>query len=187
MEYVDDYTIETYVDEKGREKDKIVYIGPEVPFSAPASVVRPRLIICAVLAVLTVLAVVSTQLIIHGSQNSAFVMFPLAVALFPSMYLLMGVMNFKFNAKPMTRDQYKRGILRVFHSCGGIIVLTLVAFVGDFVYRIPSGDWLFLRGDIIFYIVDAAAFGACLACVLILRTIGIDERAYLTAEAKKHN
>jgi len=179
--YVNDYDVNTVVDKNGHKKDQIVYKGVEIPFLQPAKEVTKRLIVATIFSVLSVACVIGTQAVVHGSQNYWAVLIPLGIALLPSLYLIMGVAAFQFDGCNMTRKRYEISIIRVFKSGAAIVVLSLVAFAGDFIYRITSGDWLFLTGDWIYYVIVLAAFGFSLSAVIMLRTVDVDERELITS------
>lgn len=179
LQYTKDYRTDTVTDEKGREHKKYTYIGPLIPFITDAKTVKKKFIITAVLTVILVVCLIITEGLEHGSAWFALVSIPLAVALFPTLYLIMGVCTLQYNGDRMRRDRYEHSYVRVLKSCAGIIPCVGVGLIADFVYRFMYKDWLFLKEDILFYVMVVIVLTAAVAIVLIVRSVEVDERQLL--------
>ncbi len=182
IQYLDDYEIRYVTDEKGREKKTVVYTGPLIPVTEEKNKLRIKLLSVSVIAVCTVLTVLSAVFTRHVGGMIAEL--PLIISLFPCLYLVMGVFLLPFSGKPMKRDAYMHGMIRVFRSCGALTVLMGVVLVSEIIRRIAQQDTLFLRGDIMFIIRIIGALILCVAIILILRSVEIDEKELILGKEK---
>lgn len=182
IQYLDDYEIRYVTDEKGREKKTVVYTGPLIPVTEEKNKLRIKLLSVSVIAVCTVLTVLSAVFTRHVGGMIAEL--PLIISLFPCLYLVMGVFLLPFSGKPMKRDAYMHGMIRVFRSCGALTVLMGVVLVSEIVRRIAQQDTLFLRGDIMYIIRIIGALILCVAIILILRSVEIDEKELILGKEK---
>lgn len=179
MRFVDDYAVEKYTDEKGRTKEKVVYIGPLLPIRGEAASVHRRAIIAAVISVLQAAALCYCEFLSHTSAWWIPVAIPLAAALFPELYLVMGLFSLPYRCMELKRDSYTRGIIRVFKSAAGAGILTAVSYIADWAYRFINSDFLFLKGDIKYSVCCLFVIGSLIAVILLLRGIEVDERELL--------
>ena len=182
IQYLDDYEIRCVTDEKGREKKTVVYTGPLIPVTEEKNKLRIKLLSVSVIAVCTVLTVLSAVFTRHVGGMIAEL--PLIISLFPCLYLVMGVFLLPFSGKPMKRDAYMHGMIRVFRSCGALTVLMGVVLVSEIIRRIAQQDTLFLRGDIMFIVRIIGALILCVAIILILRSVEIDEKELILGKEK---
>ena len=182
IQYLDDYEIRYVTDEKGREKKTVVYTGPLIPVTEEKNKLRIKLLSVSVIAVCTVLTVLSAVFTRHVGGMIAEL--PLIISLFPCLYLTMGVFLLPFSGKPMKRDAYMHGMIRVFRSCGALAVLMGVVLVSEIIRRIAQQDTLFLRGDIMFIVRIIGALILCVAIILILRSVEIDEKELILGKEK---
>ena len=174
IQYLDDYEIRYVKDEKGREKKEIVYIGPMIPVREDKSRLRIKLPAVAALVVLAVLTVLSAVFTRHVGGLIAEL--PLIISLFPCLYLIMGIFLLPYSGKPMKRDAYMHGMIRVFRSCGALTVLMAIILVFEIIRRIAQQDTLFLRDDVLFLIRVAGAVILPVLIIVILRSVEIDEK-----------
>ena len=175
IRYINDYEEELYTDEKGKHHRRAVYIGPYIPIENEISSLRRILAGVVLLALALVTALVAAMFINHTTGWFFLTTIPMAAAAFPALYLVMGVLNLPYSGKPMQRDKYMHGIIRMFRSSGALITIIAVTFVSEFVYRIIYSDWMFLRGDIIFMLLLGAVLIACIGIILLLRAIEVNE------------
>lgn len=153
MRYVDDFKIEEYQNARGKTRKRAVYIGPWTVLNETGGKTLAKLIGAAALAVFAAAAFVNVLLIPqHAASDSLFVMIPLYVALFPTLYLLMGAFSLPYRQKPMRRDQYMHGITRMQRSSVAILVFLAVGVIASFIYRFSMKYWLFRKEDIWFLV-----------------------------------
>ena len=175
IKYADDYADDLYEDENGKTRRRVTYIGPYIPIRNEVRSLRMIIAGILVLTVLTIAAVVSAMLINHTSAWWFFTSVPMTGAAFPCLYLVMGTLHLPYSGKPIQRDAYMHGIVRMFRSCGAIIVLTAITLLSEFVFRIIKKDWMFLSGDKLFLALLAGIILACLGIIFLLRMIDADE------------
>ena len=176
LKYVDDFKIEEVQDAKGRTKKKAVYIGTWTEIREPGKKTIAKLITAAALAVLTFGLLIRILLLTHQGSGTLFVTIPLAVALLPAFYALMGAFSLPYRQKPMRRDQYMHGFVRMQRSAVGIIVFLVLALICSVIFRAIRSDWMFMREDwlFLFLCIDCIL---CNGCILwILGTIETAER-----------
>ena len=176
IKYIDDYETELIRDEKGKYKKKVTYIGPYIPFNEPISKVRIKFILSDILSLAVCAATGYASLIRHTTGGWLLTVLPLMVSLLPCLYLIMGAVSLPMSGKPMQRDRYMHSIIRCFRSCAAIGILDVMVILSDILYRVSKSDWMFLKGDYIFYacIVSAGLFSV--GIIAILRLVQLDER-----------
>lgn len=180
LKYVEDYTTELYEDEKGRTREKIVYVGPLVKTLEPQKNVRVKSVIATLLAALELFCQYRFITVNHSSMSWFLTVIPLAISLFAGLYLIMGLSKLPFWGQDMKRDSYLNGIIRVIKSAAGIAVCVTVSLVGEALYRLINHDTLFLTDDFWFYGYTIGSILLCIVIVLIIRSIRIDERELYT-------
>ena len=159
MRYVEDFRIEESLDERGKMHRKAVYIGNWTVLRKTGSGALAKLIASAALAAAAAVLLVRTMLLTHASSGSLFVMIPLAAALFPALYLVMGAFSLPYRQKPMRRDRFMHGITRMQRSSVAVIAFAAVSLI--------VSDWMFFKEDRLF-IALCIGVGICCAGVLIL-------------------
>ncbi len=176
LKYVDDFKTELVEDENGKVRKKTTYIGTWTELREPGGKTLAKLIGSAVLAAAIGVLLMATLLLNHASSASLLVMLPLAAALFPSLYLLMGAASLPYRQKPMRRDQYMHGFVRMQRSSVAVIIFTVVATICSFVYRIFRSDWLFLTEDGTFLVQLAFVIVCSVGVLWMLGTIEVAEK-----------
>lgn len=176
LQFVDDYDTELEEDEKGKLHKKTIYVGPIIRFLDEPKTIKPKLIASLFMSLVIGGLIVYGNLINHSSAWSLITSMTMGVELFPTLFLLMGAFNLPFNAKPMHRDKYMHSIIRVFRSCGALTVMMAFLFIYEIVYRVKNADWLFLSGDKQFIFVMLVSMILCVAVIVLLRTVNIDEK-----------
>ncbi len=176
VKYVNDYTTELYTDEKGKTREKTIYIGPLIYFREKAETVRTKLVISGVLALFIVFFAGYSATCEHTTAWWILTSLPMAIALVPCLYLLMGAGTYQYSAKPMQRDRYMHSIIRAYRSMGAITGLSAAEIIFEFVFRIKNKDWLFIRGDRLFLAAVVLAIVFCVLNIILLRSLDIDER-----------
>ena len=175
LQYVNDYSDELYEDENGKTRRRSVYIGPHIPIRNELRNLRLILAGAVLLTLILIAALVTALFLNHTTAWFFLVTIPLAVAAFPALYLVMGVMHLPFSGKPMQRDSYMHGIVRMFRSCGAIIAIMAVILAAEFIYRFMNNDWIFLRDDIFFMLLIAAVIVSGIGIIMLLRAVDVDE------------
>ena len=90
LKYTEDFRLETETDEKGRTRKKAVYIGTWFVIRDYRISDRIRMTGSLLAAVAVMVIQFLLMLQSHAGSGSLFVILPLAAALFPGLYLLMG-------------------------------------------------------------------------------------------------
>ena len=176
IKYIDDYETELVCDEKGKYRKKVTYIGPYIPFAEPAGRVRIKFAAADVLSLAVCAATGYASIIRHTTGGWLLTVLPLMVSLLPCLYLIMGSVSLPMSAKPMKRDRYMHSIIRCFRSCAAIGILDIMVLLSDVLYRVTKSDWMFLKGDYIFYSCIIAAGIVSVLIILTLRSVKLDER-----------
>lgn len=176
LQFVNDYDTELEEDENGKVHKKTVYVGPIIGFLDEPKTIKPKLTASLFMSLIIVGLIVYGNMINHSSAWSVITAMTMGVELFPALFLLMGAFNLPFNAKPMHRDKYMHSIIRVFRSLGAIAVMMAVLIIYEIVYRTKNSDWLFLSGDKQFIFVMVVSLILCVAEIVLLRTVNIDEK-----------
>ncbi len=173
--YVDDFKTELVTDASGKTRKKTTYIGIWYVLRETGSQTVGMLIGAAALAVCTAVLGGFVLLTNHAGSGSYWVLIPHGAALFPALYLLMGAASLPYRQKPMRRDQYMHGFVRMQRSSVAVLAITAVGMIASVVVRAIAGDWMFLSGDIRYYAEGAAMLLACGAILFLLGRIDLAE------------
>ena len=168
LRYVDDFKTEL-VTENGRTRKKTTYIGVWEVLREPGRGTLIRIIGSAVLAAIAAAAGIGVLLVPHGAAGSYFVLVPHLGCLFPLLYLAMGAFSLPYRQKPMRRDQYMHGPVRMQRSSIAVLAFTIVGAAASGIVRWIAQDGLILTGDVLYY---AGCLAIALACGGILLLIG---------------
>ena len=174
--YLDDYELVEIHDESGRTKKKIRYTGKWTMLREPDADTRRKLWLAFGLAILLFASQGGLLLLTHRLAAELWVMLPLLTGLLPALYLLMGACTLPFRLRPMRRDQYAYGPVRVTRSAKGVLFCAFAGLFMSFAIRIVRGIWDFGAADILL-IVLCLASGALARCIILLmRGITFEER-----------
>ena len=157
LRYVDDFVTELVEDDKGRTRKKTTYIGTWQVLREPGAKTLWMLIGAAAMSLASAGCVMTALLLPHAGAGDYPVMVPHLISLFPFLYQLMGAASLPYRQKPMRRDQYMHGFIRMQRSAVAILAMTAVGMLAAPVLRLIRSDWLFLKGDVFYFVLTAAA------------------------------
>lgn len=173
--YLDDFKVVEEPDKKGRIRKKAVYTGSWTVMREEKAGKRTMFLVLA-LALAAAAAYVWALLLTHFGSGKLLVMLPLCLGLFPLFYLLMGATELPYRNRPLRRDQYMHGIIRMCRSAVAVTAFDLVALVALFILRAAEGDWLFLPEDRHFLALTLSAAVFAVLIVVFLRRVDLTER-----------
>ncbi len=174
--YTADYELITVKDKKGRDVKEARYIGSYFHVKGSPGAIRTKLFLTLACGIILTALLVFIQLDTHVTAWTAYVAVPQTVALFPLLYLLMGLTSLPYKLKPMERPFYMHGIIRICRCAVAILVLCGVSFAGDFIYRAFTKDWFFRPEDIRYLIILGGILLLAVAILVLLNSIEITER-----------
>ena len=175
LRYVNDFQTEEITDGKGKTRKKITYIGTWNVLRDTGRRTLVKLISSAGLSVVAVALVFAVLLLQHGFGGDYVVMVPFMVVLFPLFYLLMGASSLPYRQKPMRRDQYMHGMIRMQRSSVAIMVLAAVGTIASLIVRTVRKDWLFLSEDWLFLVYAVLLIVCCGGILVILQSLELAE------------
>lgn len=134
--YIEDYALESYLDEKGHDKRRVVHRGDSYRYQSPAKAKKAlqRLLGCFLLG-----AVLYVCYLLLGTP-STYCMYVLpiaACAVFPFAYWAMGLVSMWHSVRGMkaiTRTEKEKGIARIVRSAIGCAAFLSMAGVGCVVF-----------------------------------------------------
>ena len=129
---MNDYTVQTQLDTRGREKQVPVYIGPYLrAFHSDAFYRRFRILVLVsmVLILASALVLLSFDSYAVYPNDGLYTLIPLIIALFPFVYLLLGFIRLPRENGRVQRDTYVRSVLRIRHSCAAIAIAAALSVV----------------------------------------------------------
>lgn len=173
--YVDDFTMVEVPDKKGRMRKKAVYTGAWTVLRDRKAGQRAMFLALA-LSLATAAVYFRALLLTHFGSSRLLVMGPLCLGLFPLLYLLMGCTELPYRGKPLRRDQYMHGVIRMCRSAVAVTAFDLVALAALFILRAVVGDWLSLPEDRHYLILSVLAAIFAVLIVIILRRVDLVER-----------
>lgn len=176
LKYLKDYKTETVTDEKGRQKKRARYIGPWYFVTTDPKISKIKMTASLVLGVMACVCHIMLPLQKHFGMDKYPVLVPILFALFPLMYLMMGLCSLPFSMKPMHRDRHAHSFMRASKSCVAVALMLAVALIALFIYRIALGDFMFLSGDWIFTGLLAAEIVILIVIIWLLYTVEREEK-----------
>ncbi len=174
--YAADFEVTEEKDANGRIRKTVRYTGVWTVIREDSPAVRVRLGMAAGLGALLIAALFRMLLMNHLAGSWLQVMLPLLAALFPGMYLAMGLTALPWRGKPMRRDQYMHGFIRVFRSAAAVGVCVLIGQAAALITRAVLGDWLYLTEDWRFTGYGGFILMAAIGIIAMLRSIDVTER-----------
>lgn len=178
--YKEDYILESYIDEKGREKRRAVYRGDW--FSLAEADRKPVRIQATACAAVFAAAYLGYMKLTPPSANCMYVLPIAACAVIPLLYWLMGTFSMWRAPEKMTRLQKESSIGRVLRSAVGCAALVGMACLGDVFFLLNSGKGQ-LTQELPGLILLLAALAAALGC--FLRARDVFDRIRKTAAPKE--
>lgn len=174
--YVDDFEITEEKDAGGKVRKTAKYKGQWTVLRETTAAVMSRIWLTAGLSALILAAYIRMLLLTHMAGGELLVMLPLLAGLFPALYLGMGVFSLPFRGKPMRRDQYMHGFIRVFRSCAAVSIFMLIGQLAALIFRAVRGDWLYMREDWLFTGLGCFVLFGALGIIGLLRSVDLTER-----------
>ena len=129
---MNDYTVQTRLDTRGREKQVPVYIGPYLRALHSESFFRRfRILVIAAMVVILASALVLLSFDRYAvyPNEGLYTLIPLIIALFPFVYLLMGFFRLPKTDGRIQRDTYVRSVLRILRSSAAIAIAAALSVV----------------------------------------------------------
>ncbi len=133
--YVDDYRAVPVMDERGKVRQKSLYIGEWVCPLAGEAEYRLFLLRVRLLTAVAAAGIVSAIAVSHAAYEIMYVAVPMVMALFPASYLIMGACSLQKTAAPMEKLHYIKGLQRVARSSTGLFVFACIGLLGKTVFR----------------------------------------------------
>ncbi|MBQ1820671.1 MAG: hypothetical protein II117_03605 [Clostridia bacterium] len=162
--FVEDYKTIEYTNEKGRRKYKTEYIGqwyvPEISEERQ----RRLHVFLWIASLIAVVSLAGGLLMPYAADSELYVVLPCAVALFPGLYMAMGLLTLPKIGKKMERMVYEHGYLRIGRSALAMLVLVGIGVIGTAVYGILC---LTHRIDKNLGAGDAAFLGLMIICTVL--------------------
>jgi len=155
--YIDDYRVEAYIDEKGKAKNKVVYIGGDYTLSPEIS--RKNKILILLLSLFAWVPFVVAFVPITGASHIFYVMLPFVFTIIPLYLMTMAAISLFREGDVMTREISDKIVRNLPHCSIIVALLTAVAFLGLAITAvIDASDMLF--GDILFGALSLVIAGA---------------------------
>ena len=145
--YLEDYVMEEYINDKGRVKNRPVYIGGYFTLSPKLSA-RDKLLI-PIAAILSIAAIVCAFIPVTLSAMLWYVVVPFVFNMLPLYYVIASAVTLYFEKEPMTREKSDRIVKRL--PIGSLIttLLSAASFIGLIVAIFTSGEYM-VTADILF-------------------------------------
>ena len=177
LKYLSDYKTELVTDEKGREKKRARYIGPWYFITSEPEPSRVKMIVSLVLGILA--AVCHVFILLNNSFTVCElpIMVPILLALFPLLYLIMGVSSLPFSLKPMHRDRHAHSFMRASKSSVAVAAMLFIGLAAFVIYRLVQKDFAIFPGNIwLFMGLIVGEIVLALAVIRLLYTVEREER-----------
>lgn len=186
VKYVDDYQVETYVNEAGKTKKRAKYVGIWTCFAKDDETASVKLWVARALGLLLLACLMMVELVPNSAETSYLVVVPLALALLPLLYMAMGIFCLPFNRKPMRRDVHAHSFIRIGRSALAIIIFCGVSLIGRMIFHLMNG-WNMRFEDIYHIGGTVLCIAICVTLIVIIRSIELHEKANDTYDPQSDN
>lgn len=150
--FVDDYKVITVEGKHGRKRKKTVYIGDWIVIQDDSEAYKKKVMETRFAAAAVLVGLICAVAFNHSASRTMYVMIPMVCALFPALYLMVGLTELRTKPVPLENRQYEQGILRIKRSGMGVAVLSCITIAMFLLHLI-----LLLQDDIkayAFYLTD---------------------------------
>ncbi len=134
--YVDDYRTVSVMDERGKVRQRAIYIGEWVCMLIGEAEYAAFLLRVRMLSAAAAAGLIAALAVNHAAYEIMYVAVPLVIALFPAAYLIMGACSLQKKAAPMEKLHFIKGLQRVRHSSMGVFVMSCTVLLGKLVFRL---------------------------------------------------
>ncbi len=176
LKYIDDYKTETYTDEKGHKRQRVIYTGPYGYITESRKAYITKLVL---LYSITLLLIVSEFIAMtvpeHSTVGFIGCTLPIVSSFAPLLFLVFGLTALPIKDMKLKKDQYYHGIIRIFKSAAAVAVFVAVAIISGIIYRIVNHDSMVLHGDLMYGIFMAISLITAILVIVIARQIKIND------------
>ena len=132
--YVTDYRVVEYTNEKGKIKRRAEYIGQWYVPLITEQTQRRMHIVFWIVSIIVFLVNAGALMLPYAADDQLYVVLPVALSLFPGLYLIMALFAQPKIGRRMERMQYEHAYLRIGRSSVAIMVLDGVGTIGAIIY-----------------------------------------------------
>jgi len=139
--FVDDYEVVTVEGKHGRKRKKTVYIGDWIVIQDDSEAYKKKVMETRFAVAAVLVGLICAVAFNHSASRTMYVMIPMVCALFPALYLMVGLTELRTKPVPLENRQYEQGILRIKRSGMGVAVLcciTLVLFLLHLIFLLQD-------------------------------------------------
>lgn len=174
---LENYRTETYTDENGKQKKRAVYAGKYIRFWGEQSELKTKFILFWVLGAAIVASCIAQLFLRHsmvGTYLENVVSVPQIIALFPSLYMIMGLYYVPREPKTMQYDTFAKGIGRIKNSSIAIAILSALTLIGYIVLCFILGS-AFATADIVLLALLALSLACCAVVIKGISSLQTEE------------
>lgn len=184
--YLKDYELVVELNDAGQEVKVPRYIGKYYHMNLDEEDILRLRQKCVILSVLAAGMAIGALFLRHGAMASPLAVFPLAFAMFPLFYALIGSFHLPREKKGLRSDEVEYGVDRIRHSAPGITVLGIIGSLLTMIYHLflnRSGS--FELADVAFLLLYLSVTGCGALLWQTIRTVHLEERAQKNADFRK--
>ncbi len=175
--YIGDFEIVEVKDARGRMKKKARYTGVWTVIRGDGKKDRKLIAAAGLLTAAAAAAYLRMLTLTHLVSGQVLVMLPLLAGLFPGLYLAMGAFSLPWRGRPMRRDQYMYGMIRMSRSAAAAAVCQILGLVMTLGFRLTQKNWDFFPEDMLFMGLMGLITALCGAVIGVLRQVDVTEAA----------
>lgn len=173
--YIEDYEIETLIDETGREKKILKYKGPLFNISIPGMEFKIFKRWSYILLGALILFHISSGFIANPGMYQFFVAVPYAVVFIPLTLLGFGIVGLPNNLEKIQRDIMEHSFRRIKTSSIVLLVIFALITFGELVFMILNPSLPHLKNEILFIMPELLASTSVIAIFLLYRKVKIEQ------------
>jgi len=167
--YVKDYESKEYIDEKGKSRVELTYVGNYYSYTLNKDKMKFFRIINLVIALSMGILFFVCGMQTFAAQHFVPVIMPYAISIIPVSYNITGAIWQFFVKERMTRKEKDSSYQRMVHSCIGIIVLYGIIVLSDTVYLLIYHDSYPLIHEMLFLLILSIIEAIAVIKLILLR------------------
>lgn len=172
--YIEDYDIETSIDENGRKKKVLKYKGPHYRVAILEIEYKTYKRLIIILFGLIILLHILSGFTINPGLYQIYVALPYAVAFLPLTFLGFGIFNLPRSQEKIQRDVLEQSFKRIKTNTIALVIFFALIIMGELLFMITHPDLPHFKNEIYFVFPEILSSACILTIYLLNRKVKIE-------------
>lgn len=172
--YIEDYEIDTIIDDKGREKRVLKYKGPHFTVSILEMEFKAYRRLSYLLFGLIILMHISSGFTANPGMYQIYVALPFAMAFLPLTFLGFGIVGLPRNLEKIQRDAMERSFKRIKINSIALLIIFGLILLGEILYMVIHPSIPHFKNEIFFILPEILASVSLLGIFLLNRKVKVN-------------